>query len=172
MYDADDRLVTYNRRYTELYGIPEDLLKPGTTFNEIARSISDYLQVPSDSEHAKIPTKQNADWVGGHDLPLPNGRIIKYDRRALPSGGWVATHEDVTEARRSIQQIAYLAAHDTLTGLPNRATFAAHLDVHARSGKPFAVHTIDLDRFKEVNDTRAIPLATRYCGLRPAVCSN
>jgi NO-binding membrane sensor protein with MHYT domain len=137
MYDAQDRLVTHNRRYVELYEVPEELLTPGTPFAEIAKRMIDYLGVPPTSQDADIPTPHDDEWSGEHELTLPNGRIVKYDRRPLPGGGWVATHEDVTDARRTHQQIAYLAAHDTLTGLPNRTTFSAHLEAYARGGKPF-----------------------------------
>jgi diguanylate cyclase (GGDEF)-like protein len=62
----------------------------------------------------------------------------------------------VTERRRAEKQIAYMAHHDLLTDLPNRAAFterfAAVLDHAAASGGSFAVLCIDLDRFKEVND--------------------
>ena len=81
--------------------------------------------------------------------------------RPTPTGGWVATHEDVTEARRAADRLAYLAEHDTLTGLPNRTAFARAPGRGARRGaareRGFAVLTIDLDRFKEVNDTLGHP---------------
>jgi diguanylate cyclase (GGDEF)-like protein len=58
-------------------------------------------------------------------------------------------------------QTQFLAFHDTLTGLPNRALFEDRLDralVEARrSGKKIALHAIDIDRFKNVNDTRGHP---------------
>lgn len=158
MFDADDRLVAYNRRYVELYGIPEEMMERGVKFDEMARRLIDFFGVPSNSEQAEIPSVENPDWTGEHELQLPNGQIVKYYRRSLPNGGWVATHEDVTDARRSNQQIAYLAAHDTLTGLPNRATFSKHLNSFVKACEPFAVHVIDLDRFKEVNDTLGHPI--------------
>ncbi len=81
----------------------------------------------------------------------------------MPSGGWLGTHEDVTEARRSVGRIAFLATHDTLTGLPNRVTFADRLaEALARDpDRGLAVLTIDLDRFKEVNDTLGHPCGDR-----------
>ena len=65
---------------------------------------------------------------------------------------------DLSERRRYEQRLAHLADHDVLTGLPNRRRFEAalaeHLDLCARSGPRGALLLLDLDHFKEVNDTR------------------
>ena len=54
-------------------------------------------------------------------VELRNGRTIKIRHRPMPDGGWVATHEDITEQRRSEVKIEYMAHHDALTDLPTAA---------------------------------------------------
>lgn len=60
--------------------------------------------------------------------------------------------EDVTEARRAQAEVARLGAYDALTSLRNRASYVRRLDMLAAAAAPFALLSIDLDRFKAVND--------------------
>jgi diguanylate cyclase (GGDEF)-like protein len=75
----------------------------------------------------------------------------------MSDGGWLTTHEDITERAQSERRIAYLAQHDVLTGLANRAVFTDKLNEASkrqkRHGAGFTVLMLDLDRFKAVNDT-------------------
>jgi diguanylate cyclase (GGDEF)-like protein len=89
---------------------------------------------------------------------LSDGRIIDIWHRPMADGGWVSTYDDVTEKRRAESRIAYMAMHDALTDLPNRAALRERLSqlqsLEAQgSARATAVLLLDLDRFKEVNDT-------------------
>ena len=78
----------------------------------------------------------------------------------MPDGGWVATHEDVTERRRAEMKIAHMARHDALTDLPNRVLLLERLSealAHVERGQRLAVHYLDLDQFKNVNDSLGHP---------------
>ena len=80
----------------------------------------------------------------------------------MADGGWVSTYDDVTERRQVQSRIAYMATHDVLTDLPNRAFLrdrmcqllsAKMMDEGKNSARLTALLLLDLDRFKEVNDT-------------------
>jgi diguanylate cyclase (GGDEF)-like protein len=163
MYDAESRLVTYNQKYADLYGLPGDLLVPGTPTSEIVGHLIETGLMPPTTK-GKYREIMRDEGEAKRDVPLSDGRIIEICIRSTPTGGYVATHEDVTAARRAAERLAYLAEHDTLTGLPNRTAFAKWL---AQTGdadgakRGFAVLTIDLDRFKEVNDTLGHPFGDR-----------
>jgi diguanylate cyclase (GGDEF)-like protein len=97
------------------------------------------------------------------DIRLADGRIL--DRRSAPLFseqnrylGRIWHLEEVTEARRANARLAALAQVDSLTGLANRNTFMEQLAeacaTAARSGRGFALLFVDLDDFKEINDSR------------------
>jgi diguanylate cyclase (GGDEF)-like protein len=156
MYDSRGRLVATNDRFTELYDLPPELLAPDTPMKDIIAHLVRSGQFPPPLE-AYLGRAAAAGSSGNDEaVTLANGKVIEIKIRPLPDGGFVGTHEDITERVRTSEHIAFLASHDPLTGLPNRATFAENLErgmACAREGRRVALHTVDLDRFKEINDT-------------------
>jgi diguanylate cyclase (GGDEF)-like protein len=145
LFDADNRLMVVNRRYTEIYGLPPHAVVPGMTARQIlAASLPGHVFAPGSS--VEIPATQE----------LGNGKVIAVERRNTADGGFVATYEDVTERRYAEARIAFLAHHDVLTGLPNRIALEQQINSSiAQAGRDqgFAVFALDLDDFRPINET-------------------
>jgi diguanylate cyclase (GGDEF)-like protein len=80
----------------------------------------------------------------------------------MPNGGWVAVHSDITPQKRAETQITYMARHDGLTGLANRAVLLEKMEEAVarlkRYGNRFTIFVLDLDLFKLVNDSLGHPV--------------
>ena len=163
MFDGRKRLVVWNDRYAQLYQLPPELLKVGASHSEIIadRILRGILKGESDDAAAKAKISALGqlpkDAASCRIDEFADGRFMLVTRQPMADGGWLATHEDITERRRAEAEIVHLARHDGLTGLANRAQFNVKLEDAceqlARSGGEFAVMMLDLDKFKTVNDT-------------------
>jgi diguanylate cyclase (GGDEF)-like protein/PAS domain S-box-containing protein len=159
MFDEEGRLVFCNRQYAELYGLQPDLMKPGTTQKEIldyriARGIIPKANV--EQYMSDRASKAVAGIESDSTLDLSDGRTLSVVIRPMPNGGWVTTHEDITDRRRAEEKIARLAHYDALTNLPNRVRFSEELDralAQVRKGGRLGLLFLDLDHFKRANDT-------------------
>ena len=105
MFDADQKLVVCNQRYADMYHIPRELTRPGTSLTDILKQrFASGVQTPLDADtfvRDRLDRQQDAIRV---DV-LNDGRVIQATRRAMASGWVVSTHEDITERERLAAQL-------------------------------------------------------------------
>ena len=119
------------RRYARMYGLPPELTKPGTPLARHHRASlrqrparratpNDYMRDLRDRSPRTAGRPRSVE--------LSDGRVIAIKHQPMPDGGWLSTHEDITEYRRIEARIAHLAHHDVLTDLPNRLLLRERLE--------------------------------------------
>lgn len=158
MFDAEQRVVVCNDRFARMYGLSPAQVRPGTTLRQIVeRRIANGIY--AGASPAAYMSEQLAPVVAESTAiqELSDGRAILISCQPMADGGWVTTHEDISERRRVAKKIEHMARHDALTGLANRPHLIERLDQTLATlpsrGGALALHFIDIDRFKDVNDT-------------------
>ena len=172
IYDQFSRLVFANTRYCELYGLKVAAAGPNNDEDEecgnlitIGMHITDVIRRQGHAMNladAEVEEYLEAALSRGDDIwrsttrVFADGRTILVTRRTMRAGYYVSTHEDISDRIETENQIRFMANHDVLTELPNRLQFMERLEnaiARVRRGDQIALHMLDLDRFKHINDT-------------------
>ncbi len=165
MGGPDGRIAICNGRFLSLFGLPADTTVVGLDLGELFALIEaqgfeakDLLQ---SILHRQLSLNVSR-YANAFVEMSARERAIAVAHRPLPDGGFVATYEDVTERQLIEQRIQHQALHDALTGLPNRTFFrqelAAALETADGANGGLMLLYLDLDRFKEVNDSLGHPV--------------
>jgi diguanylate cyclase (GGDEF)-like protein len=157
-FNAAQELVVSNALYAELYGFSPEDIRPGMSLLRLHEMRIEQGVIDTQDGDYAARMLFEIETVGRSEgtVKLSDGRVVSINANKLPSGGWIATHLDVTDSRKAEARIAHMALHDALTGLPNRVSFQQEMDrrlAHDDPAEPIALLCLDLDQFKTVNDT-------------------
>ena len=166
MLDPAQRVVVCNDRYIELYGLSRELVKPGCSAQELPQHRAERGPLNRDLEQFRdeMLTNLTPGQTASVIVEASDGREIAIASKAMANGGWIVTHEDITERRRAEAKIAHMARHDALTGLPNRLLFHEEIEnrlAYLGREERFAVLYLDLDNFKTINDALGHPVGDK-----------
>ena len=162
----DSRYILLNRAGEDYYGLtreqmlgrtPEEIFPP-----DVARMVNEQdRRVVASGMPMFLEEHLIEVGVKGHDRVINSRKMLITDGSGDPQY-LVGVIEDVTERVNTQERISHLAQHDALTDLPNRSAFnaalAERLERAQKASTSFAVLSLDLDRFKDVNDVFGHPV--------------
>jgi diguanylate cyclase (GGDEF)-like protein len=163
MFAADGRLAVMNHRFSEMMNLSDDLVQRGAGAPDIIQACVSAGSVSAASGKmilAEIEGSQARDMITT-DPDDARGRSLSWTFQPMAGGGAVVLLEDITERRNAEARISHLARYDELTTLPNRVNFRDEigrlLAIQQGATQLSALLFVDLDQFKQVNDTLGHP---------------
>jgi diguanylate cyclase (GGDEF)-like protein len=158
--DLVGRIRAFNRRFAQIWGVPDDLLRlhqDDAVHEWMRRSVPD----PEAYQRRLLAIQQATLLSATEQLTLQSGQVLERVSRPLwcrgQAMGRVYSFRDLSEQMAARQRIEELSLTDALTGLPNRRQLAEHVAKASqrsrREGSSFALLLIDLDRFRQINDS-------------------
>jgi diguanylate cyclase (GGDEF)-like protein len=163
MFAADGRLAVMNHRFSEMMNLSDDLVHRGTNAPGIVAACVSTGSISAASGQmilSEIENSQVRDIITT-DPDVVRARSLSWKFQPMVGGGTVVLVEDITERRNAEARISHLARYDELTALPNRLNFRDEIErllaISHDAERLSALLFVDLDQFKQVNDTLGHP---------------
>ena len=137
MFDRDERLVVCNRRYAEMYKLPADIVSPGTTLTALLEYRAKHGSFSRELAEYRVELLDSM--AGGQtrrtEVKSVDGRTILVTNRPMADGGWVATHEDITERRDAERERASMQEQQQRRAMIEQAiaAFRQRVEDHLRT---------------------------------------
>jgi diguanylate cyclase (GGDEF)-like protein len=163
MFAADGRLAVINHRFSEMMNLADDLVHRGANAPDIVAACVSAGSISAASGNvilSEIENSQARDIITT-DPDVNSSRSLSWTFQPMSGGGAVVLVEDITERRTAEARISHLARYDELTALPNRVNFRDEIErllaISHHAERLSALLFVDLDQFKQVNDTLGHP---------------
>ena len=163
--NAGNQIIMFNQHLVEMWKLPLEFMQSGADA-PVLKNVASQMKNESEFLARVRYLYDHPEIVSNEEIEVADGRIIERQSASLYDPqrkylGRVWFFRDITEKKRASEKIAALARTDALTGLSNRAAFLERLNLEfsraKRGSNQFAVHYLDLDHFKDVNDTLGHP---------------
>jgi diguanylate cyclase (GGDEF)-like protein len=163
MFAADGRLAVMNHRFSDMMNLSDDLVRRGASAPDIIFACVDSGSISAASGNmilSEIENSQAGDLVTA-DPDASRSQSLSWTFQPMAGGGSVVLVEDITERKDAEARISHLARYDELTALPNRVNFRDEIErllvISHSAERLSALLFVDLDQFKQVNDTLGHP---------------
>jgi len=161
MFDANGRLAVMNYRFGDMMGLKDDLIGSGASAADVVAAClkaGTITAASADTIISQAGKGQKAEVVTLYSKNSEE-RALAWTFQPMVDGGTVVLVEDITARRNAEARTGHMARFDELTGLPNRVHFRDEIGqmLASRNARLSALLFIDLDQFKQVNDTPGHP---------------
>jgi diguanylate cyclase (GGDEF)-like protein len=171
MFGADGRLGVMNYRFSEMMHLADDFVHRSVGAADVIAACVAAGTMSSENGRTIISEIENsqAGAIVTTDVDMEQGRALSWTFQPMAVGGAVVLVEDITERRKAEARINHLARFDPLTELPNRLSFRDEIErllaISNSAPRLSALLFIDLDQFKQINDTLGHPCGDRLLSI-------